>query len=101
MSGHDPGVASAAERAMQLNSAEAPLLANRGKLRLGTASWTDPTMTKPGVFYPRGTSSAESRLKYYAQKFSVVEVNTSYYAIPERKTVESWAESTPDHFRFD
>src|SRR5439155_1689546 len=67
----------------------------------GTASWTDPTMTAPGVFYPRGADSAEERLRFYASKFSVVEVDSTYYALPNKRTAESWVERTPKGFVFD
>jgi uncharacterized protein YecE (DUF72 family) len=70
-------------------------------VRFGTASWTDPTMTVPGVFYPQGISSAEERLRFYAGQFPVVEVDATYYALPNRRTAEAWVERTPDHFVFD
>ena len=69
-------------------------------LRIGTASWTDPTITKGGVFYPRGVSSSEDRLRYYASQFPVVEVDSTYYSLPERAIATLWAERTPDDFVF-
>lgn len=57
-------------------------------------------MTRGNVFYPRGTSSAEERLRYYATQFSVVEVDATYYALPERATAHRWSERTPANFRF-
>jgi uncharacterized protein YecE (DUF72 family) len=73
----------------------------KGEIRFGTASWTDPTMTAPGVFYPPGASSAEERLRYYASQFPVVEVDATYYALPSKKTAEAWVERTPKDFVFD
>lgn len=70
------------------------------ELRIGTASWTDPTMARGGVFYPRGVSSAEARLRYYADQFPTVEVDSTYYSLPERTTAGRWAERTPRHFSF-
>jgi uncharacterized protein YecE (DUF72 family) len=70
-------------------------------VRFGTASWTDPTMTAPGVFYPAGAKTAEERLRYYASQFPVVEVDATYYALPNRRTAEGWVERTPDGFVFD
>ena len=70
------------------------------EIRIGTASWTDPTMVRAGVFYPRGTSTAEGRLRYYASQFSVVEVDGTYYSLPDRTTAELWAERTPASFSF-
>jgi uncharacterized protein YecE (DUF72 family) len=53
-----------------------------GHIQVGTASWTDPTLIKSRAFYPKGVSSAEARLRYYASRFELVEVNSSYYALP-------------------
>lgn len=106
---HDPGFADAgvrAERAISNTPADligAPIpWGENGKrdIRVGTASWTDPTMTRSGVFYPRGTSSAEDRLRFYASQFPVVEVDSSYYSLPERPTAELWAKRTPADFTF-
>ena len=72
-----------------------------GTIRIGTASWTDPTMTAAGVFYPDGADSAEERLQYYASRFPVVEVDATYYALPARRTAELWVQRTPPDFTFD
>ena len=37
-----------------------------GKVFIGISSWTEPTLIKEGNFYPKGASSAEDRLKFYA-----------------------------------
>jgi uncharacterized protein YecE (DUF72 family) len=58
-------------------------------------------MTAPGVFYPKGLSSAEDRLRYYSSQFPVVEVDATYYALPNKRTSESWVERTPKDFVFD
>jgi uncharacterized protein YecE (DUF72 family) len=108
---HDPGFAAAAERAEaalerippSLLGAPIPVALPNGErheIRVGTASWTDPTIVKGGVFYPRGTSSAEDRLRYYASQFPVVEVDSTYYSLPERATAALWASRTPDNFVF-
>jgi uncharacterized protein YecE (DUF72 family) len=55
----------------------------------------------PGVFYPKGASSAEERLRFYASQFPVVEVDATYYAMPNKRTAESWVERTPKDFVFD
>src|SRR5262249_33475527 len=46
----------------------------RGNVRIGTCSWTDPSLIKSKGFYPRGISSTEKRLVYYAEQFPLVEV---------------------------
>jgi uncharacterized protein YecE (DUF72 family) len=54
-----------------------------------------------GKFYPPAAHSAEARLKYYASQFPMVEVDSSYYAIPPPATAQFWAERTPPHFIFN
>ncbi len=58
-------------------------------------------MIAPGVFYPDGVASPEARLRYYASRFPLVEVDSTYYAIPARRMGVIWAERTPAHFSFD
>jgi uncharacterized protein YecE (DUF72 family) len=70
-------------------------------MRIGVASWTDPSMTAPGVFYPEGVTKPEGRLRYYASRFALVEVDSTYYAIPARRMAELWVDRTPDDFVFD
>jgi uncharacterized protein YecE (DUF72 family) len=52
-----------------------------------------------GNFYPKGTKPADF-LREYAQRLTTVEGNTTFYAVPAQKTVEAWAESLPETFRF-
>ena len=99
---HDSGVEIAGRRAEEAGDvARSPIKVGKGEARFGTASWTDPTMTVPGVFYPKGISTAEERLRFYAGQFPVVEVDATYYVLPSRRTAESWVERTPDDFVFD
>jgi len=99
---HDPGVDVARKRAEEAGDAgREPTRVGAGAVRFGTASWTDPTMTVPGVFYPKGLSTAEERLRYYASQFPMVEVDATYYALPSKRTSESWVERTPADFVFD
>ena len=72
-----------------------------GRVLLGTASWTDPTMTASGVFYPREATSAEDRLAYYASRFPLVEVDATYYALPTPRLAELWRDRTPPDLTFD
>ncbi|MDE3127431.1 MAG: DUF72 domain-containing protein [Gemmatimonadota bacterium] len=58
-------------------------------------------MIAPGVFYPDGVASPEARLRYYASRFPLVEVDSTYYAVPARRVAALWAERTPDAFVFD
>ena len=100
---HDPGPDVAGRRAAEvLDAAANPIeLPGGATVRLGTASWTDPTMTAGNVFYPRGADSAEERLQYYASQFPLVEVDSTYYALPFPKMAELWRERTPPDFVFD
>ena len=68
---------------------------------MGISAWTEPTLVKPGVFYPAGVTSAEERLRYYASRFTLTEVDSTYYALPARQMAELWVERTPDDFVFD
>jgi uncharacterized protein YecE (DUF72 family) len=71
------------------------------RIRVGTCSWTDPTLVSSGRFYPDFAHSAEARLQYYASQFNIVEVDSSYYALPNERNSYLWAERTPDDFVFD
>jgi len=68
------------------------------KVLVGTASWSDKSLVASKKFYPKGVSSPEGRLRYYATQFPLVEVDTSYYAIPLAQTARAWAERTPARF---
>ena len=99
---HDPGPEVAYERGeAHAVAAREPLKVADATVRIGTASWTDPTMTAPGVFYPPDAGTAEDRLVYYANQFPIVEVDATYYALPARRTGELWLERTPPDFTFD
>ena len=67
-------------------------------VRIGTCSWADKGLLE--AWYPRGVSTAEKRLRYYAERFDVVEVDSPYYALPDPAVTERWARRTPDTFTF-
>ena len=52
-----------------------------------------------GPFYPAGTKSADM-LEYYARRFSAVEIDSTYYAVPKPQLFERMAARTPQHFQF-
>lgn len=66
-------------------------------LYLGTSSFTASGWS--GSFYPKRLRS-EDQLTYYAQHFSTVEIDSTFYACPAAQTVRRWAERTPDGFLF-
>ena len=71
-----------------------------GKIRVGTASWTDKTLIGSGTFYPRQVTTAEGRLRFYAEHFDTVEVDSTYYALPAERNAALWASRTPPGFIF-
>src|SRR6184192_4419380 len=56
-----------------------------GQIKVGISSWTEPTLVKSG-WYPPTATTAEDRLRYYASKFPIVEIDSTFYAIPNEKT---------------
>jgi len=71
-----------------------------GQVRVGTASWTDRTLIESG-WYPPEADTPEKRLRYYARQFALVEVDSTYYALPAEQTAAVWAARTPDGFTFN
>jgi uncharacterized protein YecE (DUF72 family) len=65
-------------------------------IRIGTCSWADEALTKH--WYPRGVRTGEERLRHYAEQFSTVEVDSTYYRLPDPEMVSRWAERTPEDF---
>src|SRR5262249_49131926 len=64
---------------------------------IGCCGWSYKDWS--GVFYPEGLPPAEY-LSWYADRFPVVEVDSSFYATPALKTVQGWRDKTPDGFGF-
>ena len=69
-------------------------------VRVGTASWTEKTLLESGAFYPPSARTPEARLRFYAERFGVVEVDATYYALPSVRNAVAWVERTPPGFRF-
>jgi len=65
---------------------------------IGTASWSHPALIDTGRFYPSEDMSAEERLRFYATRFPLVEVDASYYAVTPAAMARQWALRTPDGF---
>jgi uncharacterized protein YecE (DUF72 family) len=68
-----------------------------GRIRIGTQGWNYAAWV--GAFYPSGTRAADF-LGLYARAFDVVEVDSTFYAVPAAKTVRGWSERTPEGFTF-
>jgi len=71
-----------------------------GQILVGTASWTDKTLLASG-WYPPEASTPEARLRFYAENFPLVEVDSTYYTPPNERNSELWAARTPAYFRFN
>src|SRR5215217_404653 len=69
-----------------------------GRIVIGTSSWADPGFVEE--WYPPDLP-ARDRLRWYAERFAAVEVNSTFYAVPSARTVARWAQETPRGFTFD
>ncbi len=69
-----------------------------GNILIGTASWSDPGFVQH--WFPKGLPAGD-RLSWYAQHFEMVEINSTFYSIPDPAMAERWCRSTPDRFTFD
>ncbi|RKN45536.1 DUF72 domain-containing protein [Micromonospora endolithica] len=71
-----------------------------GVIKVGTSSWADQMLLRSG-WYPRSAGTPAARLDWYARHFPMVEVDTSYYAVPLPETTQGWVDATPEGFTFD
>jgi uncharacterized protein YecE (DUF72 family) len=67
-------------------------------VHLGTCSFADEGLIRS--WYPRGVSTAKARLAYYAERFDTVEVDSTYYHLPDPAVTGRWAQRTPPEFTF-
>jgi uncharacterized protein YecE (DUF72 family) len=69
-------------------------------IRVGTAGWSYPDWR--GQVYPKPQPRGFDPLKYLAQHFDAVEVNSTFYRIPDPKMTQRWVACVTDHptFRF-
>jgi uncharacterized protein YecE (DUF72 family) len=67
-------------------------------IRIGTCSFADEALVK--AWYPHGIRSGAERLRYYAERFDTVEIDSTYYSLPSPEAVARWAEATPSGFVF-
>jgi len=68
-----------------------------GRLWVGTSGWVYRHWM--GLFYPERIRG-EELLPFYARHFQTVEINYTYYRLPERSVFEGWRSRVPDGFRF-
>ena len=67
------------------------------RLRIGCVGWSYPEWA--GTFYPSRAEAADY-LTLYARAFEIVEVDTSFYAIPSQDMTRAWSDATPESFLF-
>lgn len=67
----------------------------------GSCSWADRTLVQEADWYPRRSMNATERLGYYAARFPLTEIDSTYYAPPSEQQARLWAQRTPEGFRFD
>jgi uncharacterized protein YecE (DUF72 family) len=71
------------------------------RILTGTCSWADRTLVDSGKFYPPDLKTAEDRLRFYAEEFPLVEVDSTFYGLPAERNAALWVERTPPRFTFD
>jgi len=71
-----------------------------GRIRVGTASWTDKTLLASG-WYPQDVTTPQERLAHYAKQFPLVEVDSTYYTPPNERNSDLWVARTPPDFTFN
>lgn len=64
---------------------------------IGTSTWSQKDWV--GNFYPPKTKPSDFLVEY-AKRFSTVEIDSTFYAIPRESVVDSWYEKTPPEFIF-
>jgi uncharacterized protein YecE (DUF72 family) len=68
------------------------------RIRIGCSGW-NYAHWRHGVFYPPRLA-ARNWLRFYAQHFDTVEINTTFYRLPKAAAVARWVDETPDDFLF-
>ena len=67
-----------------------------GVIWIGTSGYNYPEWR--GTFYPEKLAAAKM-LPYYAERFSTVEINYTFYRAPNEKILEGWSSATPERFK--
>ena len=71
------------------------------RIYVGISAWTEPTLIESGRFYPCDAKTPETRLRYYATEFPIIEIDSTFYAPPSERIAQIWADRTPSGFIFD
>ena len=72
-------------------------LTDQQKIRIGTCAWSFPDWR--GTFYPSELPESEW-LQFYARYLPAVEIDSTFYSVPNENAVRRWVELTPASFRF-
>ncbi len=72
-------------------------MCKRANIHIGTSGWSYKHWR--GNFYPENISEKDY-LKYYSGNFCTVEINTSFYRLPQENTIKVWTETVPEDFIF-
>jgi len=73
-----------------------------GRILVGTCSWADKSLVDCKCFYPPEAKTPDARLRFYASRFPIVEVDSTYYGLPvDDRNAALWVERTPPEFTFD
>ena len=67
------------------------------RLRVGTSSWSSKDWV--GEFYPRGLESRRF-IEHYGTVYDTVEIDSTFYGVPNPNTIDAWRGRTPDGFIF-
>ena len=67
------------------------------KIKFGTAGWDYKDWV--GSFYPKQLKRTRY-LAYFSKYFDIVEINSTFYNLPNQATVSKWLNQVPKNFRF-
>src|SRR5947208_2010626 len=73
-----------------------------GESLVGTSGWSYPSGRGSwnGIFYPPRRARGFDELRFYAEHFDTVEVNSTFYRVPDPDMARKWVERTPAGFTF-
>lgn len=78
-----------------------PILVGESQVKVGACSWAARSLTQESNWYPKRSMKAAERLAYYASRFPIVEVESTYWFPPTPDVARQWVERTPDGFTMD
>lgn len=72
-------------------------MTDKPQMHIGTSGWSYKHWK--GLFYPEKIHNSDM-LFHYAKTFGTVEINSAFYGMPSKHTLQKWHQSVPDHFLF-